>query len=389
MNIETISIVGFFVLLFVILYFDRKNIEFKQGVIYRRTKKGRKKIKEIAKKHKKFFKIFGIVSVVIAFAVSIGGMVLLLKLTQTMIEKPETGATTKLVLPSVPIKGLCTHAFCVPFWFWIISIFVIITPHELSHGFLMAAEKIKIKSLGFIWFLIFPGAFVEPDENQFKKSKPIKRMKIASVGSIANIILFFILSGLLLSYNYIGSKIYKPEGVQFEGLIDNTPAKEVGLSGTIIQVNGNKIKNYYDFKNVLLSLNPGDKINIVTTNGEYEFNTIANPQNESIAFIGIENVSTKFGYTDKLSFLGQPSISLDIFSWTNRLLSWIIFLDINVAIINLLPFLPFDGGVMWYAFFEKYCKKYSKSLILGLTFFTYGLVIINLIGIEKIVNLFI
>lgn len=111
-------------------------------------------------------------------------------MTQMMIIEPEIGASAKLVVPAVPIKGLCTHAFCVPFWFWIISIFVIITPHELSHGFLMAAEKIKIKSLGFVWLLVFPGAFVEPDEKQFQKAKPVKRMKIASVGSIANIILF-------------------------------------------------------------------------------------------------------------------------------------------------------------------------------------------------------
>jgi len=389
MNLETISIIGFFVISVAILYFDRKKIEFHKGVIYRRTKKGKKTINKIAKKHKKFFKIFGIVSVFIAFAVSIGGVFLLLKMTQMMIIEPEIGASAKLVVPAVPIKGLCTHAFCVPFWFWIISIFVIITPHELSHGLLMAAEKIKIKSLGLIWFFIFPGAFVEPDEKQFQKAKPVKRMKIASVGSIANIILFFILGALLLSYNYIGSKIYKTEGIDFEGLIDDTPAKEAGISGTIIEVNNNEIKNYYDFSAVLLYLDPGDRINIVTTEAEYEFNTIAHPQNESLAFIGIENVSTKLGYTDKLSFLGQPSISLSAFDWTNRLLYWIILLDINVAIINLLPFLPFDGGIMWHSLFEKYCKKHSKPLILGLTFFVYGLLLINLIGIERIMKLFI
>jgi len=389
MNLEVLSIIVFFIGIAIVAYFDRKKIEFKKGVLYRRTKRGKNKIKQIAVKHKKFFKWFGNASVIIAFIVSIGGLFLLLQMTNMMIQKPEIGPSAKLILPKVPVEGVCTHALCVPFWFWIIAIFVIITPHELMHGFLMATEKIRIKSLGLILFLIFPGAFVEPDEKQFQKSKPITRMRVASVGSIANIIVFLVLSGILLFYNFAASQIYETKGVQFEGVIDNTPAQEVGLKGTITEMNSYKINDYYDFASVLSNLTAGDKVNIVTTEGVFSFNAGSHPENETVAFIGISNISTSVEYNQKLSFLGQPNYSLTIYDWINKLFGWVILLNINVAIINLLPFLPFDGGVMWYSLFEKYFKKNAKVMILGLTFFTYGIIILNVIGIGRIINLFV
>lgn len=389
MNLEILSIIAFFVGILILAYFDRKKIEFKTGVIYRRTKRGKNTIKRIAQKHKKFFKIFGIVSVIIAFLVSISGMILLLKMTQIMVETPEVGPSAKLIFPELPVEGLCTHVLCVPFWFWVIAIFIIMAPHELMHGFLMASEKIRIKSLGLVLFLVFPGAFVEPDEKQFQKSKPIKRMKIAAVGSIANIIVFLTLSAILFSYNFAASKAFVTQGVDFEGVIDGTPAQEVELEGTIIELNGKEIKNYYDFSNYLLNLKPGDEVDIVTTKGEYEFNVISHPENDTIPYIGIRNITTKIEYTEKLSFLGHPSFSLYMLDLTNHLFSWVLLLSINVAIINLLPFLPFDGGIMWYGLFEKYFKKRAKPMILTLTFFTYGIIIINVIGIERIINLFI
>ena len=138
MNLEVLSIVGFFIGIIILAYFDRKRIEFKTGILYRRTRRGKNKIKKIAVKHRTFFKRFGNVSVVIAFIISIGGLLLLLQMTKTMVQEPEIGPSAKLILPKIPVGDICTHVLCVPFWFWIIAIFIIIKPHELMHVFFMA-----------------------------------------------------------------------------------------------------------------------------------------------------------------------------------------------------------------------------------------------------------
>jgi hypothetical protein len=48
MDLETLSVIIFFGILAIIVYLDRKNIEFKSGLMMRRTKKGKKFIYNFA-----------------------------------------------------------------------------------------------------------------------------------------------------------------------------------------------------------------------------------------------------------------------------------------------------------------------------------------------------
>ena len=77
--------------------------------------------------------------------------------------KPAASSGVGLVLP-FKAKGV----FYVPFFYWIISIFVIAVVHEFSHGLIARANNIKVKSSGFAFLAllvpIIPAAFVEPDE---------------------------------------------------------------------------------------------------------------------------------------------------------------------------------------------------------------------------------
>jgi len=65
-------------------------------------------------------------------------------------------------------------------------------------------------------------------------------------------------------------------------------------------------------------------------------------------------------------------------------------IDISVAVANLLPFLPFDGGIIWQALFEKITKreKLAKRMIKVLSIFIYCLLFLNLIGFGSILKLF-
>ena len=382
MNFESFSILLFLGAIGVLAFIDRKNIEMKYVILIRRTQKGKETIKRLAKKHEKFLTRFADVSIIAAFIVSIVGLLFLFRFPGVRFMFPK-------VFPGEPSEAVQQNAFFIPIWYWVIAIFVIITPHELSHGLLAAIEKIRINSLGVVLFLIFPGAFVEPDEEQFQKSKPLTKMRVAAVGSMANLVVFVLLMIMVFGLGKLGSVMFDPKGVQFENTIPNTPADDVGLKGVITGINDQEIKDAYDLSEILDSIKPGERIKITTTKGEYELKTIEHPDNASRSYIGIGNISTKLDYTKRFMFLGNPETGANVYIWFTELFGWIAFLDLNVAVANLLPFLPFDGGVIWQALFEKFFKKkQAQKMIMVLSVITYGVLILNLVGGKNILKLF-
>jgi len=380
-NLEIISIVFFWGLLGILIYKDRKNIDFSLPLITRRTEKGKGRIKKIAKRHIKALKIFSTVSIFLAIILSIAGIILLSQFPGAKLVFPKA-------FPGEASEAVQQYVFFVPLWYWIISIFVITIFHELSHALVAITEKIKIKSMGAFLLLVFPGAFVEMDEKQFRKSKPSTRMKIAAVGSIGNVVVFLFLVLLIFFVGLVGSALFETNGVNFENTIQETPAHDIDLSGTIIKINSESVVDIYQFDGILASITPGENITITTSEGVYNLTTSPHPNNESKSYIGIGSVSTNLDYSEKFSFLGNPKISVSIFFWLSQLLFWVAFIDINVAVANLLPFLPFDGGILWNAIFEKFLNKKAANIItILLSFLTYSLLILNLVGIDRILSL--
>jgi len=376
MNGESISIILFLLTLGILIFLDRKNIELKYGAIIRRTKKGRKIIRKLAKKYERSLKVFSNVSVGLAFIVSIIGFYLLLTIPGVRFMAPK-------IFPGKPSETVQRYVFFIPLWYWIIAVFVIMTPHELSHGLIAVVEKIKIKSLGVFLFLVFPGAFVEQDEEEFQKSEPLTRMRIASVGSIANLMVFLILMGMFISLIKLWPVIFEENGVEFENTIPGTPADDVNLEGVITRINDHEIRSVYDLSDALSSVKPGERIVIVTTKGEYELNTVKHPENASLPFIGIGNISTRIEYSRQFKSLGNPRTVVNVYEWVLDLLGWIAFLDINVAVANLLPFLPFDGGVIWQSLLEKFLdKKKAKKLTIILSVITYFVLFLKFNGVN-------
>jgi len=385
MNLELLSIFTFFGLLAAWVFFDRKNIEFGL-VLIRRTKKGKKSIKRIADKHKKFFKIFSGVGILIAIILSLFGFFYLTK-----------GTAVRLILPKVfpgeVSEGVSKVAIFMPIWYWVIGIFIVIVPHELFHGFLFALENIKIKSVGFLLFLIFPGGFVEPDEKQFKNTGPVKRMRVAVVGSMANIcvsILLILLSGLILRgfYEEAGMYILPLSNVSY-------PVNKVNMTGVITEINGNDVNNLQDFEKIIENKKPGDKLDIQTLNNSYQVELIEHPQKAGKGFLGVsiirENLLTKIKGNPIIHYQikGFNLLSKKVIEWFSGLVEWVGLISISVAIANLLPFLPFDGGVMWQAIFEKLTrnKELSKKMIIGLSIITYAVLILSFVNLGSVLKL--
>ncbi len=388
MNLEALSVIVFFGILAVIIYRDRKNIEFKSGLIMRRTKRGKKAIYDFTKKHRKKLIIIGNIAIIVGVIASVFGFFTLVQSLYKLILNPEEAAPgIKLVLPSVSGVKLPGFILGVPFWYWILGIFVVLFAHEPMHALSARAENIKIKSFGLLLFFVLPGAFVDPDEKQIKKLSTLRKLRIFAAGSFGNLIAagFFLL--LIVSYNFLIDSMMSTEGVIFEKTIENTGASEVGLKGIITEINNKPVKSINDLQEIMKNVKPDDTIEIKTTEGYFQLKTIPNKDDPKTPFIGISKPSTFFVYKGILKDFGVVNQnSLYIISWFLGLFEWVFVLNVGIGTFNLFPIKPLDGGLMLEEIIKHFYKsKKVKYLVNGISLLTLSLVLINLFGQSLIV----
>lgn len=371
-DLESASTILFLVILGILVWVDRKNIEFKYGVFIRRIKKGKEWIYVVGDKYKTFFKYFGIVGVVVGITASLVAFYFIIFQAFTIVTNPQASLPgLRPLIPSVPSTVVCSYALCVPFWFWIIGVLVVLVSHEMSHALVARSANIRIKSFGLISILVLPGAFVEPDENQLKKSSSFTKLKVYAAGSFANLLVFAIAS---LITTAMFSQFYVSNGVQFLETVAGSPASNVTLSGTITQIDNTQITNVQDFENYISRVSPGSNINITTTTGTYSLITGKNPQDPTKPFIGISGASTAFAVKSNYG------IAAGAIDWVFQLFAWLVFLNFGIGLVNLLPIKPLDGGLMYEEIIKIIFKKPKPNYMKALSIFTFLLIIINIAG---------
>lgn len=384
MNTEVISILIFMCSMLVLAFLDRKHIEFKYGIIIRKTKKGKRLIAKLGKKHESFLKNFGVLIIMVCFIASFISYYFLLRSAFNIFVAPlRAEPEVKLLLPQPSGVKFPTFIQGVPFWYWIIAIFIVIVAHEPMHALFATVEKVRLKDMGI--FLIFGlplGAFANPDEQELKKLSPIKKMKVYAAGSFGNFIIALIVLFLLLSFNYALDSIMRPVGVGFESTIPDTPAYSANLRGRILKINDNETKSIYDLANVLDKTKPGEKIKVITTEGIFELLLIENPDNPEIGYMGIKSPRTVFAYKGMLKELGLvPNKIIFTIAWILGLFQWLFIINLGVGMANLFPLKPLDGGLMFEELFKIILKKKDVTPFINwLSLLTVGLIIINLLG---------
>ena len=371
-DFESVSTIAFLAFLVILAIRDRKNIEFKYGVLIRRMQRGKEWIYEVGDNHKKFFSLFGYGAIVVGIIASLISFYFILQSSYSIITNPqEARPGLQPIIPRVPSATICRYALCVPFWYWIIGVLVVLLSHELCHAFVARAENIRIKSFGLLSLLVLPGAFVEPDERQLKKSSSITKLKIYAAGSFANIIVFALSTGLSIA---IFNNLYVESGVQYQTLVQESPAEAAGLAGVITEINGHAIKNLDDFRNAMGGVKIGQTVNIKTTEGTFRFTTVASPDNPDQSFIGISNAGTFYGV---ISAVGQLAGSVE---WVYQLLVWIGFLNIGIGLVNLLPIKPLDGGLVYEEILRNVSRKHAGFLINAISVITFAIILVNILG---------
>ncbi len=323
-------------------------------MILYKTKLGLKSMDSLANKHPKIVKWYGNVGIIFGFlGMAFISFTLVYNLLKIFIT-PQATAAVSLVLP-FKIKGV---AF-VPFFYWIIAIFIIAVAHEFSHGVLARLSKIKIKSSGFAFLSvlipILPAAFVEPEEKQLAKKSAREQLSIFAAGPFANIVLG-ILFGLIffLVIPPIVDNYVKFDGLKVIDFLEangTSPAQQAGLQkGEVIKfIDDKRIEHALNLTDALANKTPGDIISVRTDEKTYSIKLGKSPQNESNVFMGI-SFSPDYGNFFSAAFM-----------WFVFLIAWCYMLNIGIGLVNLLPLGPIDGGRMLKVVIDKIIKNPKKA----------------------------
>lgn len=384
-DLYLLSVILFFGILAVLIYNDRKNIDFKYILFMRRTKRFRTVLDRIAQASPLFWKIVGTIAFIVCLGVMIFGTWNLINVAYLIYTGVITQPSLQIILPVPTSQTIVSPGFIgIPFWFWIIVIAIVLIPHETFHGIIARAEKIKLKDVGLMLLAIFPGAFVEPDDKQLKKSKLMTRLRIFSAGSFINILIgivvIFLVQGLLWTPNM--------NGLLITSVNATAPAGQSGLkSGMVVQsMDGRNFDmGFYDYSILLLmipgsnsenvtqylsslvlsqrlsSYSPGDVVTLSVDGANYDLTLGENPRLKDFPYIGI---GTRLNVND-----------ISLFLIVFPLLGMIASISILVGLFNILPIYPLDGGLITKAIAEKYAKKKAKYIYMGITYFLVAIIL--------------
>jgi regulator of sigma E protease len=278
---------------------------------------------------------------------------------------------------------------------------------EFSVGFGPALFKKKLGKTVYSFRIILLGGFAkmagmegvagveevkEEDRgpDTYLAKPPWRRALIIVAGPFANLLAaVFILAGIYMIGvpTGVSTKVYSVE--------PGSMAAQTGIQpgDKLVSVDGTTVDKWQDFRNALAQKSPGDKVSVGVDRGgereEFSGTLGSDPRDTSRAVVGVspEQVYTRYGPFEALwlgakrtveiiglfgSFVGQlvtgdiglsnavtspigaVSVSSDAVSQgTQSFATLLALISINLAVFNLLPILPLDGGHLFFIAAEK------------------------------------
>jgi membrane-associated protease RseP (regulator of RpoE activity) len=379
-----VSVLIFAAFLALLVYVDRKSWKRESILLIRKTQTGKRFLIWLGTRFPRFWLVVGVIAVVLTLLSSIWMLWALIQ-SGNLILAGQLKMPGGLLIPS-PTNQTTTGPgyLAVPFWYWIISIAVLVVVHEGMHGVMAARERVRIKSLGWGLLAVIPMAFVEPDEKQLQRQKSWKQLRVFAAGSFAN----YIVAGaafLFLMFAFIPG-FFAP-GVSYQGLIADSPAAQANLTGTIVGIDNYTIKTVQDLSDALSQIGPGKQITIATdtissghvARNTYTLTTIANPDGSGRGFIGISWLSDYQIVKAEVPF---PEAIL----FLEGLLSFLFLINFGVGAFNMLPIGPLDGGRMWGIILKRITPKRSESIMKFVSIATGVLVIVVIFVLPMLVG---
>jgi len=358
-NARLIFLLGFLAAVALYVWRDKK-LERHSILFIRRTKKGIKSINRAAKRLPRFWNYYGWAGVFTGILSIFAALAMLLYTFYDMIASQSAQNGPSLILPgTVSETTIQAGASFVPAEYWVISIIIMMTVHELSHGIVARAEDIELNSVGWVIVGILPlGAFVEPEgekmlpdgeEESEEESKATwdvgnwkSRLKVLCAGSFANYI-----TAALFVVLVTGLTAGLTSPTLFYNAQEGYPAQEAGMNnGTIIAVNDEKINSFDQLRSITEQVEVGDEVELWTSEGNFTVTATDREEDEG-GYIGIR--------------MGQQNTVKDEYSeyqgglsWFISLLSTVALLNFLIGLFNMAPIKPLDGGLVLETFTSEF-----------------------------------
>lgn len=209
-----------------------------------RTKKLNEWLRKIGQKYQKFWRIWFTLGIFVSLGFMLYGIYFFFNnlIELWIAPKPENSIT-----PMIPGVTVNLNVFS----YLILPLLFIITFHEFSHAMASEADGLKVKSTGIIgaglFYIILPGAFVEPDEFQLKspKTKTWTKLRVFGAGTFTNAIQAGIALLLVLNFTTLISPFYGPNVFQVDYIVPNIQGGynegNIAIGDKVIEINGTKI----------------------------------------------------------------------------------------------------------------------------------------------------
>lgn len=361
----------------VIAYWKKIDVQAKFIFLYRTTW-GLKWMDKYGAKFREWIVLLGYIGVGAGYVGLVFISFILIKNLYDLIVKPTAMSGVSLVLPGVNVPGLGV----LPFWYWLIAIFIIAAVHEFGHGIVARAHKIKVKHSGLVLFGPIIGAFVEPDENSLRKQKDITQYSVLAAGAFANILLGIVALILLQAvFMPLQNTMVEPVGFSFADYHNETfPAAIAGLpAGSVISsINNQETTRFEDFSQILFCTSPGENIDVVADNKNYALTLAEHPDDNKKSYLGIQNIKNEFTVKDSYN-VGTAKVGYNIVDWMTGFLRWLFILSLGIGLFNLLPLPIVDGGRMAQVFLHKLKgKNKGENWYRKLSIFFLLLLLLNL-----------
>jgi len=372
MGVQELFAIGFIVLLAIFVYIERKKFVLQKiffpvvYVLLYRTSVGLKAMDRLAKKAPRLLKKVGTIAWVVGYA----GM---LFIAYKLLENLYLLYFAKKSVPGVgilqPFSQNLPGTVYVPFFYFLISLVVVIVIHEFSHGVMARVHNLKVKAsgVGVIGLLapILPVAFVEPDEKEMAKRPYHQQLSILAAGPFSNIVLGMLVVGLFFLIAVpVDSHMLQHEGVLVHGITTegSYPVQTSGMAAgeVITEMNGKQIASIKDFSAVLAEKKPGDMMHVVSNRTTYDIALGAHPMNASAPYLGVfvaDKTSVKESFKEKYGSFVPTAII-----WFMGLLFWLYAINLGIGFFNLLPMTICDGGRMFQIAMLKLFGKGKEHL---------------------------
>ena len=251
-------------------------------ILMLRTKQGQKILDLISSK-RKFWRIYGEISIWVCFIVMLGVILLLLLSFGTSVTNPSNDPIPPQDLLLIP--GITSF---VPFWWPVLALIIAIVIHEYSHGKQARAHGMRIRSFGLLLVGPLPmGAFAEPEQEEMHRAPRRDRMRLFAAGPSINLVATYVVI-ILLSSTAAGFVAENP-GVHAEVIISDTAAEEGGLLPyeIITHMNGEAVPDYDSFSEKMSNFTPGEEVIFTVLSGPWSSENLNESVEEKERFVAI------------------------------------------------------------------------------------------------------